>query len=164
MKKSQKTKGISTYKAIQDLSKKTSKDRAVCGREQLQGAYFYENVTMICNGYYALILNDNISGLVMAKQNENTVDLRRVLPKKNEELVELEYNLNNIKNIIKIKTANRETPSVEFGDLLINAKYFVMIASCLENCKIYQVKDKLLSPLVLIGDNGKGMILPMRKN
>lgn len=154
-------KGISSYKAIQKLAEKTSKDKLTKCRPILQGAYFLNGKTVICNGIYGLILNDEISGLKMVEEKGDYFDLEQAIPKDN--LSKLDFNLNDIKNTIKLEKANgnKDTIKVELGNSIYDAKNVVAIAECLDNCEIYKQDDKL-SILVLKGTNGTGIVCAMR--
>lgn len=156
-----------TYKAIQKLALQTEKEMRIprsqnkvtfkwqYTKPHWAGAYYLNDKTMICNGYYGLIFNDKIQGLKMVEDNSNPSNLERLIPNI-ENWTKVKFDLKGLKKELidkpDLKTfnlANRE----------IKANLFIMIYECFDKAEIYQNdKDLNNSPLVIKGSNGIGIL------
>ena len=175
----EKTKNVSTQKAILNLSKSAEKEQRSNNfkqyhkyvRSSLAGAYYIGNETMICNGFYGVIFNGKIEGLQMIpdyqKQEESGTcfDLHKVITSdvlsanKKEDYI---YNISELKNELKVLKATKQNLHTTINSATYNLESLINLLECFENCKIYNNPTNNLSQLIFEGDNGIGILLPLR--
>ena len=164
-----KNRKIPTYKAIQKLSFKCEKDWRIprsqnkvtfkwnYRKPELAGAYFYNNQTMLTNGYYGVIFKNEIKGLKMREDESSTPDLNRLIPNyENWDNIEIDMN-----DIHKKLTEKINLKRWNLEKSIFNIDYFLPVYVCFENPKYYIQKDKNNSPLIIKGDNGIGILMPI---
>lgn len=137
------SKNKSEFKALVDLSKRTQKD-CKKNRPQIAGAFFNDNKTYICNGYFAIIVNENLKNKGLIEVEGYPFEIEKVFEK--DEIIEKMELLENINydelnNSYKINKINKQENynKVNIEGCLFDWEVIKPIYDCFrnENTKIY---------------------------
>lgn len=156
-----------TYKAIQKLALHTEKEMRIprsqnkvtfkwqYTKPHWAGAYYYNDKTIICNGYYGLVFNDNIKGLKMAEDTSNPINIQNLIPDI-EKWEKIKFDLKELKKDL-VENKDKKTFSLVNRDLDINT--FILVYECFDKPEIYMnPENSNNSPLVIKGTNGIGIL------
>ena len=93
----------------------------------------------------------------MREDESSTPDLNRLIPNyENWDNIEIDMN-----DIHKKLTEKINLKRWNLEKSIFNIDYFLPVYVCFENPKYYIQKDKNNSPLIIKGDNGIGILMPI---
>lgn len=130
-------------------------------RPGIAGAYYYGNKTMITNGAWGVIFDGIVEGLQMAQDKSNKFNLDNII---NDNLLiycrsELNLDLARLKDL-----KSQSYTEIIYNKSFYNIDFVIKVANCFKNCKIYNDPNNKISQLLFVGDNGIGILCPIRKN
>ena len=127
-----------------------------------------KNYQMFTNGYIGFMLNEPLPELQQSKQNNGLNMYEFIKDFGNRTLTDID--LSAVKEVItenkKIPLADRNKyPFVDIGNSRYNAKYLLQCYEILGgDIKFYQDEEKPLQGAILESENGKAMLMPIRKD
>ena len=155
---------VKTHNAIIRLSKNAEREQRIpigfkkakasgqnaYERPMLAGAYFLNEETMICNGFYALIIHDIIDGLQMVEGQGEYIDCNKfITPEITRAVSECQYTPTD-EEFTKINKAKYQT------------KYVKMLLDCFEDYTLYNDADNDTSPLIIKNQTSIAILMPVR--
>lgn len=157
------SKGNSTLNRIKAINKYLSK----CNNDKFKKAFIHEDNFCFLNGFTAFILNEKLDGIEI---QGNTIDIESFFPK-SYDLKEFEVNIAEVKTALKLHKASESGKKAkdktkcyyEVFEHWYNAEFIIDCYDILgDNIKFFQTNN-VLAPAVLENENGKAILLPVRK-
>lgn len=142
---------VKTHNAIIRLSKNAEREQRH-ERPMIAGAYFLNGETMICNGFYAIILNDLIPDLQMVEAQGDYIDLHKFF--------EPDFPVASGTDECDFTPTNEQF--IQLNNSKYQTKYVKMLVDSLEDCKLYNNAEATISVLTLKGTNGMAVLMPIR--
>lgn len=134
---------------------------------KLANTWIENNLQCFTNGYTAFLLKNHFDELPIS--NEKEIDLHTCIKRGEEKREFAEFNIADVKvklKLFKAERKNREKPCYyDIGESCYNATFLIDCYTILggENIKFYQPKNGELIPSIFESENGKAVILPVRK-
>ena len=153
---------LKRFKMIVKYLKRVGEYNPIFEKTWIEGDY-----QCFTNGYTAFLLKNHFGELPINK--EKTIDLHDYLENNSREMELAEFNIADVKAKLKIFKAERKDHKFpcyyDIGESRYNAQYLIDCYTILggENIKFYRPKNGELIPSIFESENGKAIILPVRK-
>lgn len=135
---------------------------------RLEKTWIEENFQCFSNGYTAFLLKNRFENLPIGE--EKAINLHECIKDIENNLQYAEFNIADVKAQLKVfKAENKKSKkccTYDIGESRYNAKYLIDCYTILEgkDTKFYQPKNGELIPSIFESENGKAIILPIRKS